>query len=187
MIISLYESPPADGKVICFDECGPLEIKPIAGECWALEKKPQRLPATYRRLQGTQQFISFYDMAADCLMGEVRERKTHLDILACLSKLRRCYPVTLKLYLVEDNLSVHKHKKVLEYIDNNNMVPVWLPTYSSWLNLIESHYRPLKKFSIRNSNYKNSTEQAEAIYNYVNWRNKQHHAENCPLTKLIKT
>lgn len=186
-MISLYESSPKDGKVICFDECGPLEIKPIGGECWAPENKPQRFPATYRRLQGTQQFISFYEVTDDCLMGEVRERKTHIDILECFRKLRGCYPSPVVLYIVEDNLSAHKHKRVLEYMDYNNMVPVWLPTYSSWLNLIESHYRPLRKFTIRNSNYKNKEKQSEAIYDYLNWRNKQHNAENCPLTKLLKT
>lgn len=120
-------------------------------------------------------------------MGEMRERKTHRDILECFRKLRRCYPSTEILYVVEDNLSAHKHQRVLDYMASHNMVAVWLPTYSSWLNRIESQYRPLKTFAIRNSNYHSKQEQSEAIYDYVNWRNREHNAENSPLTKLLKT
>jgi transposase len=186
-VIELYRKAPKDGRVICFDECGPLEIRPSGGECWAEMKKPQRQPATYRRLQGTQQLIAFYDVHADCLSGRVRDRKTHQDILKCFQKLRRCYPKEEKLYLIEDNLSAHQHEKVTQYMKSHQMKPVWLPTYASWLNLIESHFGILKKFTIRNSYYKTKEEQAKAIYAYLYRRNKLHNAQHYCLNKLIKT
>jgi hypothetical protein len=31
-IVYLYRNPPKDGRVICFDEFGPLEIRPQLGE-----------------------------------------------------------------------------------------------------------------------------------------------------------
>ena len=37
-------------------------------------RRPPR--ATYRRLQGTEQLLAFYDVHADCLVGQVRKRKT---------------------------------------------------------------------------------------------------------------
>ena len=60
---------------MCFDEWGPLEIKPIGGVAWAPRNQPQRMRATYRRLKGTEQFFGFYDVHADCLDGLFRKRK----------------------------------------------------------------------------------------------------------------
>ena len=54
---------------MCFDEWGPLEIRPIGGVAWAKRGQPARMRATYRRLQGTEQFFGFYDVHADCLDG----------------------------------------------------------------------------------------------------------------------
>lgn len=67
--------------MICFDECGPLELRPLHGRSWAPAGHPVRLRATYRRLQGTEQLLAFYDVHANCLVGQVRKRKTHRDLL----------------------------------------------------------------------------------------------------------
>jgi histone acetyltransferase (RNA polymerase elongator complex component) len=50
---------------------------------------PRRQRATYRRTQGTEQFLGFYDVHADCLIGRCRRRKTAHDVLACLSAAAR--------------------------------------------------------------------------------------------------
>ena len=65
---------------MCFDEWGPLDLKPIGGLAWARQKRPWRMRATYRRLQGTEPFLGFYDVHADCLSGLFRRRKTVLNI-----------------------------------------------------------------------------------------------------------
>jgi hypothetical protein len=49
--------------------------------------------ATYRRLQGTEQFLGFYDVHADCLSGLFRRR----------CSFRRCYP-RKRLFVILDNL-----------------------------------------------------------------------------------
>jgi hypothetical protein len=61
--------------VICFDEWGPLELKPLGGTTWAVRGKPRRMRATYRRLQGVRHFLGFYDVHRDCLGGVFRRRK----------------------------------------------------------------------------------------------------------------
>ncbi|WP_345341477.1 hypothetical protein [Rhodococcus olei] len=33
-ILDLYDRPPADGRVICVDEFGPLNLQPRKGKCW---------------------------------------------------------------------------------------------------------------------------------------------------------
>ncbi len=88
---------------MCFDEWGPLEIKPIGGVAWAPRNQPQRMRATYRRLKGTEQFFGFYDVHADCLDGLFRKRKRLPEIFEAFQRLRRCYPGK-KLYVIMDNL-----------------------------------------------------------------------------------
>ncbi len=52
--------------MISFDEWGPLELKPLGGVAWARRRRPQRMRATYHRRKGTEQFLGFYDVHADC-------------------------------------------------------------------------------------------------------------------------
>ena len=65
---------------MCVDEWGPLELRPIGGVAWARRKRPWRQRATYRRLQGTEQFLGFYDVHDDCLEGLFSKHKRVVDI-----------------------------------------------------------------------------------------------------------
>jgi hypothetical protein len=65
--------------------------------------------ASYRRLQGTEQFLGFYDVHADCLSGLFRRRKRVLDISKAFCYLHHCYP-RKRLFVILDNLhNVHDH------------------------------------------------------------------------------
>jgi hypothetical protein len=98
---------------VCFDEWGPLELRPIGGVAWARRKRPLRQRATYRRLQGTEQFLGFYDVHDDCLEGRFSKHKRVVDICQAFRRLRACYP-RRPLYVVLDNLhNVHDHPTVL--------------------------------------------------------------------------
>jgi transposase len=55
---------------------------------------------------------------------------------------------------------------------DNNVEIVFTPTNASWLNRIECHFTALKKFAIKNSNYKNHKELGSVIRRYLIWRNK---------------
>jgi len=47
-----------------------------------------------------------------------------------------------------DNFSPHKHPKVTGWAAENNVEMVFLPTYSSWLNWIESEFAALRYFAL---------------------------------------
>lgn len=55
------------------------------------------------------------------------------------------YPHARRLYVVQDNWSIHTHPDVLATVDRlPHIVPVWLPTYAPWLNPIEKLWRWLR-------------------------------------------
>ena len=48
-VCALYRAAPPNGRVICFDEFGPIEVRPYHGRAWRQVRHPARLRATYRR------------------------------------------------------------------------------------------------------------------------------------------
>jgi transposase len=158
-----------------------MEIKPYPGECLALKGHPQRLPANYHRTQGTEQFLGFLDVHGNVLNGLVCKRKTSQGVLSAIQHLRTCYPKEQHIYLILDNLSSHRHKNIQDFTSANRIHLTWTPTYASWLNRIESHFTPLKKFTLSNSNDPDHRTRRKRIYRYLTWRNSKQGNSKCPL------
>ena len=115
--------------------------------------------------------LAAYDLKDDKLFAHVKKNKTHKETLAFLQYLRRRYPGE-KLYIILDNFSPHKHKKVVIWAKSNDVILVYTPTYASWLNRIECHFAPLRYFVLKNAYYKSHEEMAKKIRRYICWRNK---------------
>lgn len=143
-----------------------MELRPIAGVCWARKQHPQRMRA--------QQLLAFYDVHGDVLTGVVHKRKTSKDILQAWKRLRKCYPAHQRIFLIMDNLSSHLKESLVEYAKANRITLVPTPTYASWLNAIEAHFTALKKFCITNSDDSSHLERRKRIYRYLSLRNRQH-------------
>jgi DDE superfamily endonuclease len=71
---------------------------------------------------GRRQLIQFY--------GQLDQRYGHVE----------------RLYVVQDNWSIHQHPDVLAALaELPRITPVWLPTYAPWLNPIEKLWRWLRQ------------------------------------------
>lgn len=147
-------------------------MKPYHGAGWFRRRRPQRFRATYRRLHGTEQLLAFYDVHADCLVGQVRKRKTVVDLLAVFARLRACYPPEVRIYVIMDNLNTHKHQRLKAFMAAHNIEPVYTPTYASWLNAIEAQFTALKKFAIAGSDDPSHLHRRRRIARYLTWRNR---------------
>jgi hypothetical protein len=66
-----------------------------------------RRRATYTRRGGIGYCFGAYDVHADLLFGGYRLAKTASEVLAFYCSIRRGYPAELRVYLVNDNLSLH--------------------------------------------------------------------------------
>ncbi len=169
---------------MCFDEWGPLELRPVGGVAWAQRKRPLRQRATYRRLQGTEQFLGFYDVHDDCLEGLFSKHKRVVDICQAFQRLRACYRGK-RLYVVLDNLhNVHDHPTVLALMHKLRIHPLWTPTESSWLNLIEAQFGVLKRFTVANTDDPAHVVRRRRIYRYLNYRHRKVGTEDHPLRRI---
>ncbi|MGW4738342.1 transposase [Nocardia xishanensis] len=77
-----------------------------------------------------------------------------------------------KLYVIVDNFSPHKRHEILAWCAENNVELVFLPTYSSWLNWIESEFAALRTFALNGTDHRSHDEQDHAIGAYIRWRNQ---------------
>ena len=117
-------------------------------------------------------FFAAYDVHQDVLWMHQKRRKRAVEVLAFLKAIRARYAHGRGIYLVLDNLSTHKHGQVRAYCRASNIRLVYTATYASWMNRIECHFAPLRRFVIDNSDWPDHTEIARAAQHYLRWRNR---------------
>ena len=170
--------------MICFDEWGPLELKPLGGVTWARRRRPQRLRATYRRPKGTEQFLGFYDVHADCLSGVFRRRTRIVEVSEAFRRLRACSPGK-RLVVIMDNLhNVHDHPRFLARLRRLHIHPVWTPTDASWLNAIDAHFGVTRRATLTGSDDRDHVPRRRRIYRSLRYRNQRVGQKDHPLTRI---
>lgn len=169
-ILALYDQPPADGRVVCVDEFGPLNLLPRKGKAWRPVRCPRRQRATYTRSHGVMHMLAALDLATGKIHYRIRDRKRHREFLDLLKTLRSRWPDE-KLYLICDNFSPHHHPAVRTWAAAHDVELVFLPTYGSWLNWIESEFAALRYFALDGTDHRSHTEQNTAVRAYLRWRN----------------
>lgn len=174
-VLELYEACPFDGPVISFDQMGPISLKPIQGAGWATRKRPERLRATYNRKHGIRYIFGALDVHRDRLYARMRPRRAGSDVLGYMRTIRAVYPARQKLYWIQDNLSANWTPDIRAYAEANKIELVPTPTYASYLNRIESHFRPIQEFVFNNTDYPDWDTARRALANYITHRNGRDH------------
>jgi len=170
-ILDLYDNPPPDGRVICADEFGPLNLQPRPGKGWYTRGRPKRLRATYRRTAGVRHMFAALDLASGQMFYRIRDRKRWQEFLAFLKQLRTRFPVG-KLYVICDNYGPHTKLEVRQWCQANGVDLVFTPSNASWLNWIECEFTALRYFTLDGSDYPSHTAQEAAIAGYIRWPNR---------------
>jgi len=170
-ILQLYDHPPQDGRVICVDEFGPLNLQPRPGKGWFPRKQPKRFRATYKRTGGVRHMFAALDLASGEMFYRFRDRKRWREFLGFLKQLRRRFP-TDRLYLICDNYGSHGKAETTTWCAANNIELVFTPTNGSWLNWVECEFTAIRYFTLDGTDYPTHQAQEAAIARYIRWRNK---------------
>lgn len=169
-VLDLYAHPPADARVLCLDEFGPLNLQPRLGAGWHRSRHPRRFRATYKRTKGVRHLLAAYDPATGRLYGHIRATKTWREVRELLRSMRARFHG--RLVVVLDNFSPHKKAELRAWVALHDIELVYLPTYASWLNLIECQFQALRRFALNGTDYQSHAEQNTAIHAYVRWHNR---------------
>ena len=81
--------------------------------------------------------------------------------------------------LIVDNYATHKHPKVLSWLKRHKSFHVhFIPTSSSWLNVIERFFRDLDEKRVRRGVFRSVPQLIDAVMSYID----QHNSDPKPFT-----
>ena len=94
----------------------------------------------------------------------VTARHRHQEWLKFLRRFDREFPPDLQLHLVMDNYGTHKEPQVQAWLTKHpRFVFHFIPTSSSWLNLVERWFRELTEKAIRRGSFVSVQDLKQAI------------------------
>jgi transposase len=103
--------------------------------------------------------------------------------LKFLRLIDRSVTKTKKVHLIVDNYGTHKHPNVQAWLAEHPRFSLhFIPTSSSWLNLVERWFRELTDKRIRRGSFTSVADLIEAIEDYI-----AHHNEDPKPYKWTKT
>ncbi len=136
------------------------------------EGRPKRLTATYKR-HGTTCLLAALAVHEGSIEGRCVESQTHEEFLSFLKHLYRLYP-SKHLHVIVDNLSAHKHGKVLEWVNTKRRLKLhFTPTYSSWLNQVEIWFSIFSRDVLKGGVWHSKRELIKQIMDYIKYYNKK--------------
>ena len=172
-IVGLYMSPPENAIVLCIDEKTQIQaLDRTQPELPLRHGNPKRLTATYKR-NGVVNLIASLAVHKGEIVADTMESNNAENFLGFLKKLKRKY-AGKKLHIIADNLSVHKHASVKEWVAKNKQVELhYTPTYSSWLNQVELWFNILSKDVLKGAVWYSKKQLVDPLMEYIKTYNKQ--------------
>ena len=122
---------------------------------------------------GTTTLFAALDVATGVVFTECKARHRHQEFLSFLRRLDECMPQDLDVHLIVDNYATHKHPKVKAWLRRHKRFHLhFIPTSSSWLNLVERWFREITDKRIRRGVFKSVAQLIEAIRAYIDEHNE---------------
>lgn len=173
-VVGLYLDPPEHALVLCVDEKSQIQ---------ALDRTQPSLPMRrgrcgtmthdYKR-NGTTTLFAAMELAEGRLITTCEKRHRHQEWIKFLKLIDKETPKGLDLHLIVDNYATHKHAKVKAWLERHPRFHIhFIPTSSSWLNLVERWFRELTDKCVRRGAFKSVKELEAALQAFIDRHNAQ--------------
>lgn len=114
-----------------------------------LPATPERRSHDYTR-HGTTSLFAALDMATGKVIGSIHRRHRATEFKKFLDKLDHEVPAELDVHLILDNYSTHKTPAIKRWLVRHPRFHLhFIPTSSSWLNMVERWFAELTNKKIR--------------------------------------
>ncbi|HXJ37669.1 MAG TPA: IS630 family transposase [Bryobacteraceae bacterium] len=172
-VVGLYLSPPQGAIVLCVDEKSQIQ---------ALDRTQPGLPMKkgrcgtmthdYKR-NGTTTLFAALDTLRGKVVGQCLSRHRHQEFIRFLRLLDKEFPGKVPLHLVMDNYGTHKTSEVRIWLQRHpRFVVHFVPTGSSWLNLVERWFGHLDQKAIRRGVFRSVADLEVAIASFLSTWNE---------------
>ena len=172
-VVGLYVDPPAHAIVLSVDEKSQIQ---------ALDRTQKSLPIYPGRLgtlthdykrHGTTTLFAAFSMLDGKVIGDCMSRHRHQEFIRFLAKIDVETPSELDLHVIVDNYATHKHPRVKSWLRRHPRFHLhFIPTSSSWLNLVERWFREITDKRIRRGSFGSVPELITAIKEYLDTHNQ---------------
>jgi len=166
-VVGLYLAPPQNALVLSVDEKTQIQALDRSQPELPLRRgNAKRLTATYKR-NGTVSLIAALAVHKGEITAQTMERNDADNFLLFLKRIYKKYP-RKHLHIIVDNLQVHKHQKVKEWVEGKKRMTMhFTPTYSSWLNQIEIWFNILTKDVLKGGVWHSKKQLVDQIKQYI--------------------
>jgi transposase len=163
-VVGLYLNPPEKAMVLCVDEKSQIQALDRTQPGLPLKKgRCGTMTHDYKR-NGTTTLFAALSLLDGKVIGQCHSRHRHQEFLKFLRQLEREFPGDRELHLILDNYGTHKTPEVKHWLKRHRrFVPHFIPTSSSWLNLVERWFRELTEKAIRREAFFSVPDLVEAI------------------------
>lgn len=173
-VIGLYLNPPEHALVFSVDEKSQIQALNRTQPSLPLKRgRTQTMTHDYKR-NGTTTLFAAFDILKGKVIGECMPRHRHQEFLKFLRRIDAVAAPTLDVHCIVDNYRTHKHKKVMAWLKRHPRFHLhFIPTASSWLNLVERWFGEITRKRIRRGSFHSVKELEEAIYDFIKHNNQQ--------------
>lgn len=171
-VVGLYLNPPENALVLCADEKSQIQALDRTQPSLPMFKgRAATLTHDYKR-NGTTTLFAAIELAQGRLIGACMKQHRHQEWIKFLKLIDEQTPADLDLHIVADNYATHKHPKVQKWLARHKRFHVhFIPTSSSWLNLIERWFRDLTDKCVRRGVFASVPELIDSIMAYIGAHN----------------
>ena len=173
-VVGLYLNPPQKAVVLCLDEKSQIQALDRTQPGLPLKKgRCGTMTHDYKR-NGTTTLFAALSVLDGKVTGECHSRHRHQEWLKFLRRLDREFPQELELHCVMDNYGTHKEPHVQAWLKKHpRFVCHFIPTSSSWLNLVERWFEELSEKAIRRGSFVSVADLQTAIDSFLGAWNQQ--------------
>jgi Integrase core domain. len=167
-VVGVYLTPPQNAIVLCVDEKSQIQ---------ALDRTQPGLPlkrgrcGTYThdyQRHGTTTLFAALQVVEGRVIGQCYPRHRHQEFLRFLRKLDAEFPGNVALHLILDNYGTHGHVRVQRWLKRHpRFVLHFIPTSSSWLNLIERWFAELDQKAVRRGAFRSVRDLQRTISGFL--------------------
>ncbi len=172
-VVGLYMSPPEHALVFCIDEKSQIQALDRTQPGLPIKKgRAGTMTHDYKR-NGTTTLFAALDVLKGEVIGQCMKRHRHQEFLKFLKTIDKNTPPHLHIHGIVDNYATHKKQEVKDWLARHPRFHLhFIPTASSWLNLVERWFADITNQRIRRGTFKNVSELEHAIYQYISHNNQ---------------
>jgi len=172
-VVGLYMNPPDKAMVLCVDEKSQIQ---------ALDRTQPALPMRAGHVatrthdyvrHGTTTLFAALNVLEGTVIGSCKPRHRHQEFLEFLEEIDHKVPRRRDVHIILDNYGTHTHAKVKDWFAARPHYHLhFVPTSSSWLNLVERWFAEITRKQIRRGTFLNVSQLIRVILRYLRENNK---------------